>query len=64
MSMHPDLPDTLVHFTGRPREQDERQDFPPTTPEGRLVSILRGRQTFGPTPLCCASARSPKRPAV
>lgn len=61
MSTHPDLPDTLVHFTGRPRGPNERRDFPPTTPEDRLVSILRsgtlrGAETFGTdAPVLCFS---------
>ncbi|MFF5924209.1 hypothetical protein ACFY8C_38675 [Streptomyces flavochromogenes] len=61
MSTHPDLPDTLVHFTGRPRGKDELREFPPTTPEQRLVSILhrgtlRGRDTFGTdAPVLCFS---------
>ncbi|WP_329332687.1 hypothetical protein OG252_51940 [Streptomyces sp. NBC_01352] len=41
MSKHPDLPDTLVHFTGRPRG---RKDLPPAfalgTPEERMLRIL------------------------
>ncbi|MFI9297562.1 hypothetical protein [Streptomyces gardneri] len=61
MSTHPDLPDTLVHFTGRPRGQSELREFPPRTPEQRLVSILhsgilRGAQTFGTdAPVICFS---------
>ncbi|MBK3531067.1 hypothetical protein JHN61_04525 [Streptomyces sp. MBT67] len=61
MHTHPDLPDTLVHFTGRPRGRGERRDFPPSTPEQRLVSILhsgtlRGAQTFGTdAPVICFS---------
>lgn len=61
MSSHPDLPDTLVHFTGRPRGRSEPRDFPPTTPEQRLVSILhsgtlRGAQTFWTdAPVICFS---------
>ncbi|MEU5902324.1 hypothetical protein [Streptomyces venezuelae] len=39
MSKHPDLPDTLVHFTGRPR-MDVPPGFALGTPEQRLVSIL------------------------
>ncbi|MFG2800595.1 hypothetical protein [Streptomyces pseudovenezuelae] len=50
MSTHPDLPDTLVHFTGRPRGPNERRDFPPTTPEDRLVSILRSGALRGAAP--------------
>ncbi|MFB7825334.1 hypothetical protein [Streptomyces hydrogenans] len=61
MSTHPDLPDTLVHFTGRSRGPKERRDFPPTTAEGRLVSILhsgtlRGAAPFGlDAPVLCFS---------
>ncbi|MFJ9101122.1 hypothetical protein ACIRJM_21950 [Streptomyces sp. NPDC102405] len=42
MSTHPDLPDTLVHFTGRPRGKGDPPppDFAVGTPEQRLVSIL------------------------
>lgn len=41
MSTHPDLPDTLVHFTGRPRRQsDLPPDFAHGGAEDRLVSIL------------------------
>ncbi|MEU4655120.1 hypothetical protein AB0G32_14470 [Streptomyces sp. NPDC023723] len=43
MSTHPDLPDTLVHFTGRPRRQgDEPPNFARGTAEDRMVSILHG----------------------
>ncbi|MFC9271333.1 hypothetical protein ACFTXJ_26630 [Streptomyces zhihengii] len=61
MSTHPDLPDTLVHFTGRPRGPNERRDFPLTTSEDRLVSILRtgtlrGAAPFGlDAPVLCFS---------
>ncbi|GHI24636.1 hypothetical protein Shyd_60070 [Streptomyces hydrogenans] len=61
MITHPDLPDTLVHFTGRSRGPKERQDFPPTTAEDRLVSILhsgtlRGAAPFGlDAPVLCFS---------
>ncbi|MCZ7461019.1 hypothetical protein [Streptomyces sp. WMMC940] len=61
MSTHPDLPDTLVHFTGRPRGRGELPDFPPSSPEQRLVSILhsgtlRGAQPFGiDAPVICFS---------
>lgn len=43
MSAHPDLPDALVHFTGRPRGKDEKipvPDFAHGSAEDRLVSIL------------------------
>ncbi|MET9405793.1 hypothetical protein ABZX90_08410 [Streptomyces sp. NPDC002935] len=62
MSTHPDLPDTLVHFTGRPRGQtDLPPGFAQGTPEQRLVSILhsgtlRGATTFGTdAPVICFS---------
>ncbi|PVC79136.1 hypothetical protein DBP19_36925 [Streptomyces sp. CS090A] len=61
VSTHPDLPDTLVHFTGRPRGRKERRDFPPTTPEQRLASILhrgalRGAPDFwSDAPVICFS---------
>ncbi|MFJ9745729.1 hypothetical protein [Streptomyces chartreusis] len=61
MSTNPDLPGTLVHFTGRPRGPGELPEFPPTTPEQRLVSILhsgtlRGAHTFGTdAPVICFS---------
>ncbi|MEU5561233.1 hypothetical protein AB0H47_34800 [Streptomyces globisporus] len=61
MSIHPDLPETLVHFTGRPRGRRELREFPPRTPEQRLVSILhsgilRGAHTFGTdAPVICFS---------
>ncbi|MFF9221484.1 hypothetical protein [Streptomyces viridosporus] len=43
MSTHPDLPDTLVHFTGRPRgPRDAPPDFARGTAEERMVSILHG----------------------
>lgn len=43
MTAHPDLPDTLVHFTGRPRGQnDEPPDFARGTAEERMVNILHG----------------------
>lgn len=42
VGIHPDLPDTLVHFTGRPRNPD---DQPPAhargSAEARLIGILR-----------------------
>ncbi|MEE1736166.1 hypothetical protein PUR49_06530 [Streptomyces sp. BE147] len=48
---HPDLPDTLIHFTGRPRDP---KDQPPPhamgTPEDRLVGILREGKVRGNTP--------------
>ncbi|NEW75376.1 hypothetical protein [Streptomyces rhizosphaericus] len=41
MSAHPDLPDTLVHFTGQPRGQnDEPPDFACGSAEERMVNIL------------------------
>ncbi|MBQ1116995.1 hypothetical protein [Streptomyces sp. C3-3] len=62
MSMHPDLPDTLVHFTGRPRGQrDVPPDFARGTAEERMVSILhsgvlRGAPDFWATaPVVCFS---------
>ncbi|WP_319112321.1 hypothetical protein [Streptomyces europaeiscabiei] len=51
VGIHPDLPDTLVHFTGRPRDPDDR---PPThaagTGEDRLVGILREGRIRGNIP--------------
>ncbi|MEV7641356.1 hypothetical protein AB0O32_15570 [Streptomyces rubiginosohelvolus] len=62
MSMHPDLPDTLVHFTGRPRGQrDVPPDFARGTAEERMVSILhsgvlRGAPDFwAEAPVVCFS---------
>ncbi|MFI9616792.1 hypothetical protein ACIHCM_34800 [Streptomyces sp. NPDC052023] len=62
MSTHPDLPDHLVHFTGRPRGQDEEvPDFAQGSPEERLVNILhngvlRGNTTFWTdAPVICFS---------
>ncbi|MFF4872791.1 hypothetical protein [Streptomyces sp. NPDC000961] len=61
MSTHPDLPGALVHFTGRPSGPKERRDFPPTTPEDRLASILcsgtlHGAEAFGTdAPALCFS---------
>ncbi|WP_318199174.1 hypothetical protein [Streptomyces sp. SCL15-4] len=62
MSAHPDLPDTLVHFTGRPRGQhDVPPDFARGTAEERLVSILhsgvlRGAPDFwADAPVLCFS---------
>lgn len=71
VSTHPDLPDTLVHFTGRPRGRKERRDFPPTTPEQRLASILhrgalRGAPDFwsdAPV-ICCSEATKEARRAM
>ncbi|MFD8439963.1 hypothetical protein ACFV2I_33350 [Streptomyces microflavus] len=45
MNAHPDLPDVLVHFTGRPRRKNEKPpipDFAHGSAEDRLVSILHG----------------------
>ncbi|WP_406368222.1 hypothetical protein OG788_46860 [Streptomyces sp. NBC_00647] len=62
MSTHPDLPNTLVHFTGRPRaEKDEIPDFAQGSAEERLVNILhsgvlRGNSTFWTdAPVICFS---------
>ncbi|MGW5609521.1 hypothetical protein ACWEWI_26195 [Streptomyces sp. NPDC003753] len=62
MSTHPDLPDTLVHFTGRPRGQnDAPPDFARGTAEERMVSILhsgvlRGAQDYwADAPVICFS---------
>ncbi|MFG3208084.1 hypothetical protein [Streptomyces sp. NPDC048192] len=62
MSTHPDLPDTLVHFTGRPRGQnDAPPDFAHGTAEERMVSILhsgvlRGAPDFwADAPVLCFS---------
>ncbi|CAL9630135.1 hypothetical protein [Streptomyces sp. enrichment culture] len=62
MSTHPDLPDTLVHFTGRPRRQgDEPPDFARGTAEERMVSILHGgalrgaRDYWADAPVICFS---------
>ncbi|MET7346356.1 hypothetical protein [Streptomyces sp. NPDC005547] len=62
MSVHPDLPDTLVHFTGRPRRQgDEPPDFARGTAEERMVSILHGgvlrgaRDFWADAPVLCFS---------
>lgn len=62
MSTHPDLPDTLVHFTGRPRgPKDQPPGFALGTPEQRLVSILhsgtlRGTPDFwSDAPVICFS---------
>jgi hypothetical protein len=62
VSTHPDLPDHLVHFTGRPRGQDEEvPDFAQGNPEDRLVNILhsgvlRGNTTFWTdAPVICFS---------
>lgn len=62
MSTHPDLPDQLVHFTGRPRGQDEEvPDFARGSAEERLVNILhsgvlRGNATFWTdAPVICFS---------
>ncbi|MFC9699288.1 hypothetical protein ACFTWD_01115 [Streptomyces sp. NPDC056943] len=65
MSTHPDLPGSLVHFTGRPRSQS---DVPPNfvggSAEDRLVSILnggalRGAPVFGTNaPVLCFSEAS------
>ncbi|MET9954484.1 hypothetical protein ABZ135_23475 [Streptomyces sp. NPDC006339] len=65
MSTHPDLPDTLVHFTGRPRSpRDLPPDFAEGSAEDRLVSILqggalRGAPVFGAdAPVLCFSEAS------
>ncbi|MFJ6452257.1 hypothetical protein ACIQNV_37275 [Streptomyces hydrogenans] len=62
MSTHPDLPDTLVHFTGRPRgPRDLPPDFAGGSAEDRLVSILhtgalRGAPDFwSDAPVICFS---------
>ncbi|MFF9100029.1 hypothetical protein ACF1AU_05475 [Streptomyces rubrogriseus] len=62
MSTHPDLPDTLVHFAGRPRRQgEEPPDFACGTAEDRMVSILhsgvlRGaRDYWADAPVLCVS---------
>jgi hypothetical protein len=62
VSTHPDLTDTLVHFTGRPRGLDEEvPDFAHGSAEERLVSILhsgvlRGNMTFWTdAPVTCFS---------
>lgn len=51
VGVHPDLPGTLVHFTGRPRSSD---DHPPAhahgTAEDRLVGILREGKIRGSVP--------------
>ncbi|MFH9800460.1 hypothetical protein [Streptomyces virginiae] len=60
MSTHPDLPDTLVHFTGRPR-RDAPPGFALGTPEERLLSILhsgalRGAKDYwSDAPVLCFS---------
>ena len=60
---HPDLPDMLVHFTGRPRT-GEPPPFASGTPEQRLVRILRSGEllastTYGTTgPVACFSELS------
>lgn len=60
MNTHPDLPDTLVHFTGRPRaDTEDVPEFAQGSAEERLVSILhsgvlRGNTTFGTdAPVIC-----------
>ncbi|MEU3220329.1 hypothetical protein [Streptomyces sp. NPDC006971] len=62
---HPDLPDTLVHFTGRPRsEKDVPPDFARGSAEDRMVSVLRGgvlrgTKVFGSDlPVICFSEAS------
>lgn len=62
VSTHPDLPDTLVHFTGRPRGQsDKPPEFARGGAEDRLVSILhtgalRGAPDFwSDAPVICFS---------
>ncbi|MFE7933881.1 hypothetical protein ACFU6S_35230 [Streptomyces sp. NPDC057456] len=62
MSTHPDLPDTLVHFTGRPRSETEAvPEFAQGSAEERLISILhsgvlRGNPTFKTdAPVICFS---------
>jgi hypothetical protein len=43
VGVHPDLPITLAHFTGRPRAANDRPPWwAPGTPEGRLAAILHG----------------------
>jgi hypothetical protein len=60
--VHPDLPTSFVHFTGRPRgPKDEPPPFAPTDPEQRLVRILqegylRAAPTWGTRgPVLCVS---------
>lgn len=63
--VHPDLPESLVHFTGRPRGQRESlPKFAASSAEARLIGILqegllRGARTFGTTgPVICVSEPS------
>ncbi len=65
VGIHPDLPTTLVHFTGRPRGPgDTPPDFARTTPEERMVRILiegrlRATKVFGSSyPVLCFSEPS------
>jgi hypothetical protein len=62
VSTHPDLPDTLVHFTGRPRgKNDPPPHFARGTAQERIVSILhsgvlRGAPDFwANAPVLCFS---------
>lgn len=58
---HPDLPETLIHFTGRPRTgDDEVPSYAAESAKDRLVQILqqgalRASPTFGSPPVVCAS---------
>jgi hypothetical protein len=63
--IHPDLPPSLIHFTGRPRGNgDQPPQFAQGTPEERLIRILQGgclraSPTFGTVgPVLCLSEPS------
>jgi hypothetical protein len=63
--VHPDLPSTFVHFTGRPRSSsDPLPHWAPATPQQRLASILqchfiRARPVFRTIgPVVCFSEAS------
>jgi hypothetical protein len=65
VGIHPDLPTTLVHFTGRPRGScDTPPSFADVTPEERMVRILiegrlRATKVFGSShPVLCFSEPS------
>ncbi len=60
--VHPDLPTSFVHFTGRPRATNDKPPaFAPAGPDQRLVRILqegflRAAPTFGTRgPVLCVS---------